>query len=215
MPPRTPVPDPADAGTLAPMFVTWPATKQMIRCHQTKYGACEFNPGPSSGRFSPFRDSHGDRVPRIYAAETFAAALSESVFHDLPLTGPGRMIAKSKLETVQSSTIHAMRDLNLVQLFGQGLDALQLTRAQLIETEAAHYNQTVDWAKALHDHADDIDGLIWMSRLYSDSQAMVIFGSRVDRGDLNASVRPEPLAAEPTFTKVQEIATNNGIVITA
>lgn len=186
----------------------------LIRCHRSDYGATEFNPGSHQkrGRFSPFPDQEGRLVPFLYAADSEDGALSESVFHDIPVRGEGRTILRAQLRTLLLSTVAPRRDLTLVQLYGHGLRRLQISRAELIESEADQYERTVAWAQALHANLPRIDGLIWMSRQYDSARALILFGDRLDRGDLEVIEAPVPLYSGLGLEKVQRAADRADIV---
>ncbi|TCU06280.1 hypothetical protein [Rhizobium sullae] len=57
-------------------------------------------------------------------------------------------------------------------------------RADLIDTTAASYAVTVQWALAIHQSRSDADGLIWMSKRYDPQQAFLLFGDRMSGTDL-------------------------------
>jgi hypothetical protein len=166
-----------------------------------------------SGRFHPFADREGRVVPTLYAAEDLDGALSETVFHNVPVRGPGKRVAKYVLQPMVASTLACDRALTLVQLYGFGRSRLELSRAELIETEVDHYPHTAAWARALHASGTGIDGLIWVSRQNDASHAMVLFGDRVERDSLQVVEAPRPLCFSPGFDDVQRAAEQAGITI--
>jgi RES domain len=172
---------------------TWDAEKPIIRVHHSAFGATEFNPGRGKGRFHPISAPTGMPVPTLYGSSTFEGALSETVFHDVPVRGPGKAVEQSSLMPMLSSTLLPMRPLRLVQLRGFGLNKLGLTRAELVESEADQYVVTRAWAAALYTAFDDVDGLTWMSRQHDSSGAIVLFGTRVQRHELTVAAAPRSL----------------------
>jgi hypothetical protein len=184
-----------------------------VRCHDSRFGATEFNPGFGRGRFHPFPDADGLAVPTLYGAGNLDGSLSESVFHNVPVRGSGKAILRSALRPMMVSTIAARRDLALIQLHGHGLSRLGLSRPELIDAEARHYTQTAAWAAALHACLESADGLVWVSRRFDTSFALVLFGDRVFRGDLAVVDPPVPLFPEPGFAAVQRAAEAAGILI--
>jgi hypothetical protein len=192
---------------------TWHSGRHIVRCHQSNYGATEFNPGHGRGRFHPFQDIRGQGVPTLYGADSFDGSLSESVFHNVPTRGPEKVIRRTALKTMLVSTISARRDLMLVQLHGYGLLRLGLSRAELIEAEAQYYSETAAWAAALHARMAEADGLVWVSRKFDTSLALVLFGDRVARHDLEVIEPPLPLFLGPGFADVQRVAELAGIAI--
>lgn len=202
------VPAPPAPSALKYLAETWKAGLPLIRCHPSDFGATEFNPGDLKrrGRFSPFPDSHGQLVPFLYGADSEQGALSETVFHDIPVRGAGRIVFRSHLRTRLLSTIAPRRDLRLVQLHGHGLRRLQVSRAELIESEADQYEKTAAWAQALYAGFPEIDGLVWMSRQHDSSRALILFKGRVGRNELEVVEAPLPLYVGSGLEKVQRAA---------
>ena len=205
------VPDPLPS----PRIHLWPAGKPIARCHKAEMGATEFNITTASRRFRPV-SSPGGTVPTIYGADMSAGALSETVFHDVPIRGPARRIQRKSLTHMIVSNIVATRELRLVELHGAGLGQLNVRHAELIETSASQYPRTAVWAQALYDHAGGFDGLIWRSRQFNDSLAMMLWGDRVSRFDdlqSDPDQPPLPLLLGPGFEMVLELANNSGITV--
>jgi RES domain len=191
----------------------WPRGRGIVRCHDSRFGATEFNPGFGRGRFHPFRDSRDAVVPSLYGASTLDGALSESIFHNVPARGSGKAIRRSVLKPMQVSTIAARRDLKLVQLHGHGLSRLGITRAELIDAEARQYSRTAAWAEALYTRVEKADGLVWVSRKHETSFALVLFGDRADRSDLEVIEPPLPLFVGDGLEEIQRIANLAGIAV--
>ena len=205
------VPDPLPT----PRMHLWPAGTPIVRCYTAEMGATEFNPTSASRRFRPVLDGAGN-VSTIYGADERSGALSETVFHDVPVRGDGRRIQRKTLVHQVLSTIVAKRALRLVELHGAGLRRLHVTHAELIETSAREYPQTALWGQALHDHEDDFDGLVWRSRQFNDSLALMLWGDRVSRFEdleVQAGESPLPLFAGPGFELVQELANDFDITV--
>ena len=184
-----------------------------MRCHDSSFGATELNPGFGHGRFHPFEDSHGRRVPTLYGASNLDGSLSESVFHNVPVRGPGKLILRSVLRPMLVSTIAARRNLALVQLHGHGLTRLGINHSELIDSEARRYSRSVTWAAALHARLQEADGLVWVSRKFNTSFALVLFGDRVERSDLEVVDPPLPLFLGTGYAEVQRVAEQAGIMI--
>lgn len=172
---------------------TWDADKPIVRVHHSAFGATEFNPGAGGGRFHPVLDRRGKVIPTIYGSSTFHGALSETVFHDVPVAATRKAIAQSALMPMLSCTLQPERPLRLVQLRGFGLKKLRLTRAQIVDSDADQYPATRAWAAALYGAVPDADGLIWMSRQHDSSEAVVLFGTRVRRHELAVVAPPRSL----------------------
>ena len=204
------VPDPLSD----PRVHTWPARQPIIRCHHISMGATEFNASNVSRRFRPVR-SGGEIVPTLYGADLPQGALSETVFHDVPVRGSGRRIQRKALVPMMRSAVIPIRPLRLVELHGAGLRRLHVTQSELIESSARQYPRTAAWGQTLHDHAD-YDGLIWRSRQFNDSMALMLWGDRVDRfGDLEADPdnAPLPLYAGAGYDDVLQLADDCDITV--
>jgi hypothetical protein len=192
---------------------TWAGGLGIVRCHDSRFGATEFNPGLGHGRFHPFEDSRGRQVPTLYGASSLDGCLAETVFHQVPVRGPEKLIRRLSLRPMLVSTIAARRDLTLIQLHGHGLTRLGVSHAELIDAEARRYSRTAAWAAALHARMDGADGLVWVSRKHDTSFALVLFGDRVVRGDLEVVDPPLPLFLGPGYAEVQRVADQAGITI--
>src|SRR5699024_5577885 len=84
-----------------------------------------------------------------------------------------------------------------------------------IECAAGQYGRTAAWAQALYDHAD-FDGLVWRSRQFNDSYAVMLWGDRVDRFQdlsIGPTIAPLPLYAGAGFDEVQHLADQSGITV--
>ena len=200
---------PAD---IDPQIERWEADRTIVRCHAPKHQEGQFNDATHLARFRPFVERDAI-VPTIYGANDFAGAVSETVFHDVPVRGPNRRILRSQVDLWVWSEVAPTRDLKLVALHGPGLRRIQVTRGQLIESDASEYADTVPWSVALHDGAGAPDGLCWRSRQNDDSFALMLFGSRVSDSDLVVVRAAESLALRPGGDKVYEFAEAAGITI--
>lgn len=136
------VPDPPLPSSIRPLLFTWERNRPLLRCHNTRFTPNEFNPGQGLGRFHPFADPLGRVVSTLYAAEDLEGALSETVFHGVPVRGLGKGTRKATLNPLVVSTLVCDRDLRLVQLFGLGLRRLGFTRLRLIEASKRQYVRT-------------------------------------------------------------------------
>lgn len=191
----------------------WPGGQGIVRCHDSSFGATELNPGFGHGRFHPLEDSRGHKVPTLYGSSNLDGALAESIFHNVPVRGPGKAIRRAALRAMLVSTIAALRKLTLIQLHGHGLTRLGVSQAELTGSEAREYSQTGAWAAALHGRKEEADGLIWVSRKFDTSFALVLFGDRVLRSDLEVVEAPVPLFLGPGYAEVQRVAELAGITI--
>jgi hypothetical protein len=184
-----------------------------VRCHDARFGATEFNPGVGRGRFHPFLNSSGNIVPTLYAADRLEGAVSETLFHDIPVRGEGKRLLRARFDPFLVSSLACERPLTLVQLHGFGLSRIGVSRSELIETEADGYAGTAKWARALHALDTRIDGLLWVSRQHDESHALVLFGDRVDRSLLRVVKSPLPLGFGDGLSAVEHAAEQAGILL--
>src|SRR4029078_10119918 len=90
----------------------------------------------------------GDIVSRRSAADLPRGALSETVFHDVPVRGKGRRIQRRALVPMWRLRIIPSSPLQLVELHGAGLRPLRLTHGELIESSSRQYPRTAAWGQA-------------------------------------------------------------------
>ena len=197
---------------LEPLLEIWAAGRKIVRCHGPRFHERQFNPTTHLSRFRPLMHDD-DIVPTIYGAEDFAGAVSETVFHDVPVRGPGRRLLRAEVEQWVWSEVEPERDLNLVALHGFGLRRAQVTHGELIESEAADYADTVPWSLAFHDSAATPDGLCWRSRQHNDSLAIMLFGTRVTEDELAVVRSSSSLATAPAEERLYAFADSAGIAI--
>ena len=205
-------PPPPAPSRLDALIHLWKQGEPLVRCHDSRFGATEFNPGRGNGRFHPF-EIDGVTVPTLYGSDSTEGAISETVFQGVPLREPSPAIRHSILLSLMVSTVAPPRDLRLAQLHGHGLRRLGLARRELIDCPAVHYPKIRPWAAAFHDCEARVDGMTWVSRQHDTSLALVLFGDRVARDQLKVIEPPLPLAWGPGLDHVQRAAEASGIQI--
>lgn len=197
-----------------PLEDIWPTGRPIIRCHNVALGATGFNASSDSRRFRPVT-SHGAIVPTLYGADLVKGALSESVFHDVPVRCKGRRIQRKALVPMMRSTAIPKRDLRLVKLHSDGLKRFEVTHGELIESSARQYPRTAAWGQALYD-LGGFDGLVWRSRQFNDSYAVMLWGDRVKRRkdiDVDEANPPLSLYLGTGFDEVQQLANDCRITV--
>jgi hypothetical protein len=209
---------PADVASLDPLLHTWPAGQQFHRCYDIDWGAREFYAGTATrrGRFHPIAPKGAqDPLPVLYGASNVDGALSETVFHDVPVRGTKHVPYAMLLHRLVVALV-PRRDLTLIDLTSPGLRRLELTHRELIDSDPRSYRATAAWAEALHDHPTQPDGLLWVSRQHNTSTALVLFGDRVPLEDITAASDAVPLTlgAGEGLTAVCLAANRASITIT-
>lgn len=211
-----PVPDPPDFTQHPPRLTTRPQGEPIFRVFDHNYPPNGFHPGIGGGvkgRFHFFADRAGAGVPVLYGSSSEDGAFSETVFRDVPVRGPVRVVRARRLENLSLVSLIPQRDLQLVELLGYGLKRLQLLPEQLTSTPATAYPWTVPWAQALKAAFPDVDGLVWMARQFNAARALILFGDRVDTRDLTVASSPLPLAIGPGRARLEAAANAAGIAI--
>jgi hypothetical protein len=79
-------------------------------------------------------------------------------------------------------------------LNGFGLQRVNATRLELIDSASDRYGALAAWGQALHDCPAQLDGIIWRSRHYDDADSFMLFADRVRRGEPRAIEPPLSLA---------------------
>jgi hypothetical protein len=130
---------------LDPLIHEWPPQRAIVRCHDVRFAATEFNRTASEGRFRPVR-SRGRIIGTIYAAQDDAGAIAESGFRPVPVGAAVKQVSRARLAPAMITTLVSRRELRLASLHGHGLRRVGATRAQLIDCEADH--QMLDVASA-------------------------------------------------------------------
>ena len=125
VPPLTQVrPLPSDAN---PLIGVWPADKDIVRVYDALYSPRGFWAGITRpGRFHPFTPTGAPGpVQVLYGSDRLAGAISETVFHDVPVRGT-KHVPRATLRRKLAITLTAARDrdLRLADLTGYGLRRL-------------------------------------------------------------------------------------------
>jgi hypothetical protein len=166
------------------MIEFWPVGKVIYRGHKSGVDGRRFNPGYGKPTRFAFFIVNGNNVPVFYGGNAIEVAIAETLFHDLPVHAGATLLHLSYCNYAYSK-MTTNRKLKLAAFHSDGLRRLGLRNNQIIDTDAVEYPDTVLWAKALHSRGDlALDGLVWMSRQFNREQAIVLFGDRVAKNDL-------------------------------
>ena len=205
-----PVPGPG----LRTAAVKWKKGRRIERIHDEKYGSTQFNPtSAGNARFSPIA-AKGKIIPTLYGGSTFECAAMETVFRDIPYSPGFKAFDKNKLQGKRASIIIPTRDLRLIDLANTALRKLGITRNQLVDSDAADYPNTRPWAVALHEQFPLADGLVWVSRQDDAAHAVVLFGGRVKKPDLDEVDPPVEIAGDPViYARLLDLAQRIGVNI--
>ncbi|MFS8057028.1 RES family NAD+ phosphorylase [Rhizobium sp. BR 317] len=154
------------------------------RVHDQRFDSCAFNPGMGRpSRFAPLLLG-GHPIPTQYLATDFECTVHETIFHDVPIEESHKTVGADNIKPLAHSVVQLKRDIILVPLFTPDLAKWRIGRADLVDTTAASYAITAQWALAIHQNRPDIDGLIWTSKRCDPQQALLLFGDRVSQSNL-------------------------------
>lgn len=182
------VPDPRRPLVPPPNVYPLPSGTVLHRVWHERYPGNALNPGRGAPtRFAPIADAAGIAIPTLYAGSTRESAFHERIFHDVPLAGVWRHVHVQQLNGLMCGAFTTTRDLKLAALFRPDLALWELSREQLVHTEANQYTLTARWAEAIYREYPNIDGLVWTSHRCDPDLAYVFFGGRITSNDLQPS----------------------------
>ena len=206
---------PPPSGALDATLVEWGSGRAMHRVHDAIYTAKLFNPSPAgNARFSPIRDEAGVIIPTIYAATTPRGALMETIFHDIPYKSGLKRVSTSRMAGKLHSTLTFQVDFRLIDLSRVALRKLGVAPSHLIDTTKAHYPETRRWDEALYAQFPKAQGIRWTSRQDDRSQAVVLFGTRVQPSDILAARDSTPLIENGAVDDLaRALATDLGVLL--
>jgi hypothetical protein len=208
---------PSLTGTLNATTIDWGKGVALFRVHRAVYGPTQFNPSKAGdARFSPLVLPTGEVVPTLYAGTTLDCALMETVFHDVPFAPGLKTVSKTtSVRGQMRSSMRATRGLSLIDLRSIALRKLGLNRRELIDTEASQYPVTRAYALRLYEQFPSAEGMIWTSRQDDQSQALVLFETRLDGFVLEQLDHSESLIESDgsTSSEVLALADRLGVLI--
>lgn len=164
--------------------------KRLFRVHPLKYDANSFNLGLGKGRFHPIFDQLRISIPTLYASDKINGALSETVFRNKT---SGDVVYQAELIDKNLSRISCQKELRLIDLTGNYIKRLKITRVQLLESEEEYYDVTARWAEALHQACPKAHGIKWVCRQFDTAKSILLFGDRVKQSQLKDLKKSESL----------------------
>lgn len=154
-----------------------------------------FNEGWGQTRFAPIKNAAGTRVHTYYAASTIRCAMMESVLHDVSLAMP-QAFRMSRLHHFHLATIKLTAPLPAVSFHTPFLEALKLSRTQLIESLPAYYDQTSQWSEAAYAQVSNAAAIMYGSRRDDAGKCIMLFKDRLpDPAKPFDVIEDEPLAS--------------------
>jgi hypothetical protein len=103
--------------------------------------------------------------------------------------------------------------IKLIDLSAISLRRLGISRSELIDSDASHYNETREWAVALHQQYPVAQGLKWTSRQDDTATALMLFGDRSDGSAFELMGGPVSLlqADGSACSEVLDLASRPGV----
>jgi hypothetical protein len=161
------------------------AGSRWMRIHARARNALWF--GPAAGRLPIYRfDDPDGRFRVCYLATTLDVCFAETFLRNPPV----RILSLEDLEGRSIASVEVRRELRLVPIHGPGLVRLGVT------TEVANgsdYAGSQGWSRALWEHPDKPDGILYRSR-HDDSALCVAVFNRAK--DSLAVIRDESLGKD-------------------
>jgi hypothetical protein len=189
-----------------------PVGAVLWRVHAENLAGDVFNPGFGFSRFAPIGPVR-KRVPTAYAADEFEAAVYETIFHDLDPAQPFKTYPLSKLAEVRCSVLRVASPLALRSFLAPDLMKLGVARNQFIDTPSREFPDTRRWSAALHRKDAVAHGMVWESRAYPSSLAMMFFGDRVPPGALSVVSTTRIDADASLAVRFKSLADRSGVTL--
>ena len=182
-----------------PNVITLAAGTTVVRVHDRSYQANGFNPCEGAAtRFAPMHDTQGNCIPSLYAASSLEAAIFETIFHDIPVTGRRKTVPRTLVQSRAHGRLEVLRELRLVSLRAPDLRRWRISRDSLIASPPQFYEETARWAQAVHQQFSEVEGLLWTSNQCDPDTAYLFFGDRVRAEDF-AIVQARDGLEDPGF----------------
>jgi hypothetical protein len=155
---------------------------------------------PYFGKWNANRFDDPSEVPEArygtcYLGTSLAVAIAETLLHDRK---PIKSWFVVELAVIKSRYV--------IQFKGSPLTLADLTGAELKRlggnaalSGTASYGTTKQWSQSVHQHADKVDGMLYMSRHKNDEKAIVMFDRAAHKLSMTKATR---LHEHPDFGQV-------------
>lgn len=198
---------PGDAESFTVVSVTRedvPVWYHAYSTHPYATTATSFAQGWGDTRFAPISCLDGSSVHTYYAASSFECTVMESLFHDVPLSPPG-VFDLDRLTHFRLAKLTLPDPIQCVSFHTPYLPALQLTRAELIDSLPAVYDATRKWSQAAYSQCPTAQAIAYGSRRNDSGRCVMLFGQRLSSSPFTV-VSDESMAVDPLRTKVMQLA---------
>jgi len=176
---------PPEAFAKQPLRTLQVGPSSLIRVSSYASGEPHFN-RKGGGRFDHPLSSRKRPYGTCYLAFDLITAIAETVLHDENPVGGFFRVAHT--EVLRRYVVHfgASKPLVAADLTGA---ALKTTVGSPAISALATCEQSQQWGRALHDHPQKIDAILYMSRHMNDRKALVVF-DRARHKLVSATARP-------------------------
>lgn len=174
---------PADLPSRSLPLEVFSAGRLLHRIHTAGFGPIYFDK-TTKGRFNAPDCSYGV----LYVACNAWGAVAESLLRNVGETSVSESFVTSKAY----ARLRLTRDLRAVQLRGPGQHTLGVTSAV---SSVFPYDVPQAWSKALYDHLDQPDAIVYRSRHNDDELCLAIFDRAMDALEISQGVESDLLAS--------------------
>ena len=155
----------------------------LLRIHDSRQDPIWYGPAVGRPPTHRFDDPRG-HYRTLYAAPDEMAAFAETFLRDRPRI---RIMSMRETTRARISRLVAVRELRLAALHGPGLARLGAESS----VASGPYRISRAWARAIWEHGDEVDGIVYRARHDDDAFAVAVFDR--EPGLLEAAGRPEVL----------------------
>jgi len=139
------------------------------RAHSPSRSPIYFGPDDSRPPTHRFHAPDGG-YKTCFLGRSEEAAFVEGVLHG-PV--PAQLVSRATIEQRAIAEIHVVETINVVPLYGEYLIRVGATAAV---THGEDYVLSQDWGKAIHDHPQRLDAILYTSRHDETTFSIALFG---------------------------------------
>lgn len=144
-----------------------PGGEILFRIHLARHPPLWFGPARGEPPTNRFDDPSG-----VYRVCYLGCSVEAAFVEKLLRAPPVRVVSRRALSAFKLTRIVAFRELRVVSLHGSGLARLGLTAA--IATGQTYADSQI-WARRIHEHPEEPDGILYRCRHDDDTFAVALF----------------------------------------
>jgi hypothetical protein len=152
-------------------------------------------------RFSPFSVNGKKAVPATYLGKTEHVAIAETLIRPYIQGGPS--LALQSLENKRMIQLKVTKDMRLAALFPENFDdkTFKIIDLENLTTGTDQYENSEVFARAIYEHKDNVDGIIWYSKRSDEHISIVLFDRAIDKLKLDPDKPGEDLLTSNRLLK--------------